>query len=230
LLWAFGPQLRSLAGPIGSALVGVSFVAALSEWGSATLIDGSLEGVRQPLFAWLPQFAFGLQWDRISLVWTLIITGVGFLIHVYSIGYMSGEKAFARFFAYLSFFVFVIALLSSGVKPFATGPDRAPRILIPALAFGAIGLAAVLVAVYATAFAPEAIYGLTGQADVFGSVSDFGNALFQHNLLPFEVTAFVLMVAIIGVVLLAGDDAPVARRPKRNREPIARNGREPIAR
>jgi NADH-quinone oxidoreductase subunit L len=111
LLWAFGPQLRSLAGPIGSALVGVSFVAALSEWGSATLIDGSLEGVRQPLFAWLPQFAFGLQWDRISLVWTLIITGVGFLIHVYSIGYMSGERAFARFFAYLNFFVFAMLTL-----------------------------------------------------------------------------------------------------------------------
>jgi NADH-quinone oxidoreductase subunit J len=132
--------------------------------------------------------------------------------------------------AILILFVFVIALLSSGVKPFATGPDRAPRILIPALAFGAIGLAAVLVAVYETTFAPEAIYGLTGQADVFGSVSDFGNALFQHNLLPFEVTAFLLMVAIIGVVLLAGDDAPVTRRVKRNREPIARNGREPIAR
>jgi NADH-quinone oxidoreductase subunit L len=111
LLWALGPQLRSLAGPIGSALVGVSFVAALSEWGSATLIDGSLEGVRQPLFAWLPQFAFGLQWDRISLVWTLIITGVGFLIHVYSIGYMSGERAFARFFAYLNFFVFAMLTL-----------------------------------------------------------------------------------------------------------------------
>ncbi len=111
LLWAFGPQLRSLAGPIGAALVGVSFIAALSEWHNATLIDGALAGVRQPLVAWLPQFAFGLQWDRISLVWTLIITGVGFLIHVYSIGYMAGERAFARFFAYLNFFVFAMLTL-----------------------------------------------------------------------------------------------------------------------
>jgi len=111
VLWAFGPQLRSLAGPIGSALVGVSFMAALSEWGSATLVDGSLEGVRQPLFAWLPQLAFGLQWDRISLVWTLVITGVGFLIHVYSIGYLAGDRAFARFFAYLNFFVFAMLTL-----------------------------------------------------------------------------------------------------------------------
>jgi NADH-quinone oxidoreductase subunit L len=111
ILWAFGPQLKSMAGPVGSALVGVSFIAAVSEWGNATLIDGALQGVRQPLVTWLPQFAFGLQWDRISLVWTLIITGVGFLIHVYSIGYMSGERAFARFFAYLNFFVFAMLTL-----------------------------------------------------------------------------------------------------------------------
>ncbi len=111
LLWAFGPQLRSLAGPIGAALVGVSFLAAVSEWSSATFIDGVVQGVHQPLVTWLPPFTFGLQWDRISLVWTLIITGVGFLIHVYSIGYMAGDRAFARFFAYLNFFVFSMLTL-----------------------------------------------------------------------------------------------------------------------
>ncbi len=133
--------------------------------------------------------------------------------------------------AILILFVFVIALLSSGVKPFAAGPDKAPRILGPALVCAAVAAAVVIVAVVLTPFAPDVIYGLTGQADVFGSVSDFGNALFRHNLLPFEVTAFVLMVAIIGVVLLAGDDGPApSRRPKRNREPIARPEREPIAR
>ena len=65
---------------------------------------------------------------------------------------------------------------------------------------------------------------------MFGSGANFGTALFTRNLLPFEVTAFVLMVAIIGVVLLAGDETPTARRaPKRlGREPIS--PREPIAR
>jgi NADH-quinone oxidoreductase subunit J len=133
--------------------------------------------------------------------------------------------------AILILFVFVIALLSSGVKPFDVGPDRAPRILIPALFFGAIGTVAITVTALQTAFAPTAVYGETGDADVFGSVADFGSALFRHNLLPFEVTAFILMVAIIGVVLLAGDDVPAPRRrPKRNREPIVRADREPIAR
>jgi NADH-quinone oxidoreductase subunit L len=111
LIWAFGPQLKSFAGPIGSALVGVSFIAALCSWNDATLVSGSVQGAHQALVSWLPQFAFGLQWDRIALVWTLIITGVGFLIHVYSIGYMAGEHAFARFFAYLNFFVFAMLTL-----------------------------------------------------------------------------------------------------------------------
>jgi NADH-quinone oxidoreductase subunit L len=107
LLWAFGPQLKSMAGPIGSALIGVAFIATLTEWNDAT--TGA--GVHQALFSWVPQFAFGLQWDRLSLIWTLIITGVGFLIHVYSIGYVAGERGFARFFAYLNFFIFAMLTL-----------------------------------------------------------------------------------------------------------------------
>jgi hypothetical protein len=54
-------------------------------------------------------------------------------------------------------------------------------------------------------------------------VGNFGQALFTTNLLPFEVTALLLMVAVIGVVLLAGDDEPARRRPK-----TTRSGREPI--
>jgi NADH-quinone oxidoreductase subunit J len=132
--------------------------------------------------------------------------------------------------AILILFVFVIALLSSGTKPFEVGPNRMPHVLIPATVFALIGFAAIVVTVAHSAFAPVTIAGSTGEADVFGSVGNFGTALFTHNLLPFEVTAFVLMVAIIGVVLLAGDDAPGRRAPKRiAREPI-NPPREPIAR
>jgi NADH-quinone oxidoreductase subunit J len=132
--------------------------------------------------------------------------------------------------AILILFVFVIALLSSGTKPFEPGPNRMPRALVPAVIFGLIGFGAIVAAVAGTVFAPAAIAGATGEANVFGSVADFGTALFTRNLLPFEVTAFVLMVAIIGVVLLAGDETPSARRPpKRTREAIS-PPREPIAR
>ncbi len=107
LLWALGPNMKSWAGPIGSALVGVSFVATCMLWSGATAAGGLHVG----LVDWLPGWSFGLQLDRLSLVWTLIITGVGFLIHVYSIGYMDGDRAFARFFAYLNFFVYAMLTL-----------------------------------------------------------------------------------------------------------------------
>jgi NADH-quinone oxidoreductase subunit J len=142
--------------------------------------------------------------------------------------------------AILILFLFVIALLSSGVKPFDVGPDRMPKVLVPALIVGAIALAAI---VYGTARVPSpalpsiaagspGALGPTGEADVFGSVANFGQALFTTNLLPFEVTALLLMVAVIGVVLLAGDDEPARRRPKSRgtgREPIAKP-QEPLTR
>lgn len=131
--------------------------------------------------------------------------------------------------AILILFVFVIALLSSGTKPFEAGPNRMPRALLPAALFGLVGLAAVAAAVGGTIFVPATIPGATGEAGVFGSVADFGTALFTRNLLPFEVTAFVLMVAIVGVVLLAADESPL-RAPKRAKRESITGPREPIAR
>ena len=131
--------------------------------------------------------------------------------------------------AILILFVFVIALLSSGVKPFDTGPDRAPMVRLPAIVLAVVALAGVVVAALRMPLTPQAVTGATGDANVFGSVADFGAALFTRQLLPFEVTAFILMVAIVGVVLLAGDEGPTASRRRRNREPIVRE-REPISR
>lgn len=115
LNWTFGPQLRRLAGPLGSAAIGASFVATLMLWGSGTqrINTGGVDlvGAHQTLFSWLPGFDFGLLLDPLALIWALIITGVGFLIHVYSIGYMDGDNAFARFFAYMNFFVFAMLTL-----------------------------------------------------------------------------------------------------------------------
>src|SRR6185312_14208266 len=54
---------------------------------------------------------FGLLSDPLSAVMLLIVTGVGFLIHVYSIGYMEDDPSYWRFFAFLNFFVFAMALL-----------------------------------------------------------------------------------------------------------------------
>jgi NADH-quinone oxidoreductase subunit L len=109
--WAFGPQLKQLAGWLGSAVVGASFVLTLLSWGSGTQTSGGADGAHQTLLSWMPGFDFGLLLDPLSLLWTFIITGVGFLIVFYSIGYMDGDRAFARFFAYMNFFVFAMLTL-----------------------------------------------------------------------------------------------------------------------
>jgi NADH-quinone oxidoreductase subunit L len=57
---------------------------------------------------------FSFQLDQLSLMMMLIITGVGFLIHLYSAGYMHGDAGFNRFFAYLNLFVFFMLLLVMG--------------------------------------------------------------------------------------------------------------------
>ncbi|HZY98945.1 MAG TPA: NADH-quinone oxidoreductase subunit L [Candidatus Baltobacteraceae bacterium] len=109
--WAFGPQLRNAAGWLGSATIGASFILTLLSWGAGTQSQGGALGAHQSLLSWMPGFDFGLLLDPLSLLWTLIITGVGFLIHFYSIGYMDGDRAFARFFAYMNFFVFAMLTL-----------------------------------------------------------------------------------------------------------------------
>jgi NADH-quinone oxidoreductase subunit L len=111
LCWALGPRLRTAAGWLVSAIVAGSFVLAALSWPAATQNVGGLEGAHQALISWMPGFEFGLLLDPLSLLWTFIITGVGFLIVFYSIGYMDGDRAFARFFAYMSFFVFAMLTL-----------------------------------------------------------------------------------------------------------------------
>ncbi|MFQ6070712.1 MAG: NADH-quinone oxidoreductase subunit L [Candidatus Aminicenantales bacterium] len=67
------------------------------------------------LFTWISsgsfQVNFSLQFDPLSAVMALVVTGVGFLIHVYSVGYMAEDKGFARYFTYLNLFTFAMLLL-----------------------------------------------------------------------------------------------------------------------
>lgn len=135
--------------------------------------------------------------------------------------------------AILMLFLFVIALLSGGVRAFALGPNRLPRVLFPASLFGIVALGGLLFVIIRAAAPTQnpalvsSIAGAPGAADVFGSVADFGRALFTTYLLPFEATAFILMIAVIGVIALAGDVDPPRVTPKAGRperEPILKEG------
>ncbi len=140
--------------------------------------------------------------------------------------------------AILMLFVFVIALLSSGIGPFSEGPNRLPRLLWPALISVAAAFGFLVFGILHSplvvpgSLAKNASVGTVGSADVFGSVGNFGTALFTTQLLPFEITAFILMVAVVGVVTIAGDASPSPtlgthgrRKRAKEREPIVKAGR-----
>ncbi|MFV8053225.1 NADH-quinone oxidoreductase subunit L [Mycobacterium sp. 48b] len=71
--------------------------------------------IQETLFSWVPvaglQVDFGLQLDQLSVCFVLLITGVGSLIHIYSIGYMADDPDRRRFFAYLNLFLAAMLLL-----------------------------------------------------------------------------------------------------------------------
>lgn len=130
--------------------------------------------------------------------------------------------------AILVLFVFVVALLSSGVEPFAVGPNLLPRIWRPAAVIVLAGLAFLVFADVRAPMAPLRSSGAVGAAGVFGSIADFGKTLFTIQLLPFEVTALILMVAVIGVITLGGEQM---REPSRRHEAkVERTMREAILR
>ena len=112
---AFGKRLgEPAAGYLGATTValafGYAFIAALK------FIAGHAEPDTVHLFDWIPSLGLGADflWDPLSATMTLIITGVGTLIHLYSIGYMHGDERFARFFTYLNFFVASMLILVLG--------------------------------------------------------------------------------------------------------------------
>ena len=112
----FGKKLdKRLVGIIGSATVGISFLLSLSLF--MQLSNGGAP-VTSKLFTWFTvgtlsvDFAFLV--DQLSVWMMLIVTGVGTLIHIYSIGYMHHDEGFHKFFAYLNLFIFAMLLLVMG--------------------------------------------------------------------------------------------------------------------
>ncbi|HTK80965.1 MAG TPA: NADH-quinone oxidoreductase subunit L [Bacteroidota bacterium] len=110
----FGKKINSekISGVIGSGVVGISFVLAGLIFYEMTGAPVEARSHVIPLFHWIAAGSFSVdaayQVDQLSILMTLIITGVGFLIHVYSIGYMHGDSGFWRFFAYLNLFIFMM--------------------------------------------------------------------------------------------------------------------------
>jgi NADH-quinone oxidoreductase subunit L len=106
-------------GHVFATLISAStFVVGAMEFFAMIDRPEASRAVTQKLFTWISVGTFnvdaGLLLDQLSIAFVLLITGVGTLIHVYSIAYMSHDKDRRRFFAYLNFFIAAMLLLVLG--------------------------------------------------------------------------------------------------------------------
>ncbi|OFY86970.1 MAG: NADH-quinone oxidoreductase subunit L [Bacteroidetes bacterium RIFCSPLOWO2_12_FULL_35_15] len=117
IIGLFGKQLsKALVGVIGCGSVLGAFAISI---GIFLELTGNVEkSITIDLFSWITagklSIPFSFLIDPLSSLFLLIVTGIGFLIHVYSVGYMSHDEGFARFFAYLNLFIFFMLLLVLG--------------------------------------------------------------------------------------------------------------------
>lgn len=107
-----------LAGSIATGAIFVGFLSAVGLFLKLTALPETERAIRVSLFQWLEVGAFRLPFelvvDQISGIMILIITGIGTLIHLFSIGYMSHDERPTKYFAYLNFFVFNMLMLVLG--------------------------------------------------------------------------------------------------------------------
>lgn len=100
------------AGLIGTTSLGVvtviSYVTAFKYFGAERLSDGTFQTIVPYNFTWLPlgnlHFDMGILLDPISVMMLIVISTVSLMVHIYSFGYMHGEKGFQRYYAFLSLF------------------------------------------------------------------------------------------------------------------------------
>lgn len=110
----FGSKIKNekIIGITGSGTIGIAFIFVVGAFFETLSLPVDQRTNYVNLFSWLKagglDVSFAYQVDQLSLVMALVVTGVGFIIHVYSIGYMQGDKSFWRFFAYLNLFIFAM--------------------------------------------------------------------------------------------------------------------------
>ena len=175
------------------------------------IYDDSSEIV-QTSFIWLVSgdlnVSFGFLFDNISAVMTLVITWVGFLIHVYSIGYMRKDKSYARYFMYLNLFIFFMLVLVLGNNfPLMfvgwEGVGLASYLLIgfwfddtqkayagrKAFVVNRIGDFGFLIAIFLIFF----VFGSLNYSDVFSQAADHS---FMENIPMVSITAIALLLFV----------------------------------
>ena len=114
----FGRISKNLSAIIGCGTVLLSFMIACGIFYED--LGRSGHEIQKNYFTWISAGNYSVDFaflvDRLSIIMMLIVTGVGFLIHVYSAGYMHSDEGFGKFFAYLNLFMFSMLVLVLGAN------------------------------------------------------------------------------------------------------------------
>ena len=133
---------------------------------------------------------FTLQLDQLTMIMLLVVTGVGFLIHIYSAGYMAHEEGYWRFFAYLNLFMFFMLTLV-----------LAENFLLMFVGWEGVGLASyLLIGFY---FTRDSAANAGKKAFVVNRIGDFGFLL-----------AMFLLIAHFGTLSYSGVFAQITQHPE----------------
>jgi NADH-quinone oxidoreductase subunit L len=223
---------KSLSGIIGSGVILVSFIISLLIF-NETRAEG-FTATTVNLFEFINvaglNIPFAFQVDQLSALFLLIITGVGFLIHVYSTSYMHEEEShhFARYFAYLNLFVFSMLLLVLGAN-----------YLIMFIGWEGVGLCSYLLIGYwfknteygnaaRKAFVMNRIGDLGFLLGLFFIIQQFGSLTYAE-VFPQAQGAGTAIVTIITLLLFVGATGKSAQIPLYTWLPDAMAGPTPVS-
>jgi NADH-quinone oxidoreductase subunit L len=224
---------RQWTGYIGCSTVLLSFICF-----SLLLFNNAYDGDKLHntfLYSWIPVAGihadFMVHLDHLSMLMTLIITGIGFFIHVYSIGYMDHDRDIGRYFAFLNFFVFAMLLLV-----------LAGDLLLLFVGWEGVGLASYLLIGFWYE-RPKAAQAAT-KAFVINRIGDFGfligllltftlfstaNIAEINQRAPAEFSSGAPVIILLTLLYFVGASAKSAQLPLHTWLPDAMEGPTPVS-
>ncbi len=224
---------NNLVAIIGAGSVG--FSALVTAVATLEFVQGGGVPFEQTLWTWIDVGGFTpsirLYLDGLSLVMLGVITGVGFLIHLYATGYMAEEQGYSRFFAYMNLFVFAMLMLVLG-----------DNLLVLFLGWEGVGLCSYLLIGFfhtdpANGYAARKAFVVTRVGDTFMALGLF---LVFRELGTIEIQASLVaaqtnwpegstVCTIIALLLLGGAVGKSAQVPLQTWLPDAMAGPTPVS-
>lgn len=222
-------------GWIGAGAVGASFLVAVSIFFELLQLAPGSRSVQIIVYSWIwsgdLNVPIGFLVDPLSIIMIMVVSGVGCIIHIYSIGYMHGETGFRRYFSYLNLFVFNMLILVS-----------ANNFLLMFVGWEGVGLCSYLLIGYY--YEKKSASDAGKKAFVVNRIGDFGFLLGMFliftvfgtfgyvdvfSVAPEKLTQGGVMVTLITLLLFLGATGKSAQIPLYTWLPDAMEGPTPVS-